>query len=80
MLELFDKHEPVDIVTVAEALERQAARGGRRTVRTCRASRRPDHLHAVQYARIVERKAVLRNLVARPARIAGIGYEAVRTI
>ena len=32
-------------------------------------------MHAVQYARIVERKAVLRNLIGAAGKIAGIGYE-----
>jgi replicative DNA helicase len=35
----------------------------------------PTAVHAVQYARIVERKAVLRNLIAAAGKIAGIGYE-----
>ena len=35
----------------------------------------PTAVHAVQYARIVERKAVLRNLISAAGRIAGIGYE-----
>ncbi len=35
----------------------------------------PTAVHAVHYARIVERKAVLRNLIAAAGRIAGIGYE-----
>ena len=35
----------------------------------------PTAVHAVQYARIVERKAVLRNLIGAAGRIAGIGYE-----
>ena len=32
-------------------------------------------MHAAQYARIVERKAVLRNLIGAAGKIAGIGYE-----
>ena len=35
----------------------------------------PTAVHAVQYARIVERKAVLRNLIGAAGKIAGIGYE-----
>ncbi len=32
-------------------------------------------MHAAQYARIVERKSVLRNLIGAAGKIAGIGYE-----
>ena len=35
----------------------------------------PTAVHVAQYARIVERKAVLRNLIGAAGRIAGIGYE-----
>ena len=35
----------------------------------------PTAVNAVHYGRIVERKAVLRNLIAAAGRIAGIGYE-----
>ncbi len=35
----------------------------------------PTAVHAAQYARIVERKAVLRGLIGAAGRIAGIGYE-----
>ena len=67
MLELFDKREPVDIVTVAEALERgeQLETVGGRSYLSSLSNQTPTAVHAVQYARIVERKAVLRNLIAR---------------
>ncbi|MGH2511489.1 MAG: replicative DNA helicase, partial [Candidatus Limnocylindrales bacterium] len=77
MLELFEKREPVDIVTVAEALERKEqldAIGGRSYL-TSLSNQTPTAVHAVQYGRIVERKAVLRNLIAAAGKIAGIGYE-----
>ena len=77
MLELFEKREPVDIVTVAEALERsERARGGRRAAYlTSLINQTPTAVNAVQYARIVERKAVLRNLIGAAGKIAAIGYE-----
>ena len=77
MLELFDKREPVDIVTVAEALERgeQLETVGGRSYLSSLSNQTPTAVHAVQYARIVERKAVLRNLIAAAGKIAGIGYE-----
>jgi replicative DNA helicase len=77
MLELFERREPLDIVTVSEALERNGdldAVGGR-TYLSSLSNQTPTAVHAVQYARIVERKAVLRNLIGAAGRIAGIGYE-----
>ncbi|HEU4672308.1 MAG TPA: replicative DNA helicase [Candidatus Limnocylindrales bacterium] len=77
MLELFERREPIDIVTVAEALERREeldAIGGRSYLSSL-SNETPTAVHAVQYARIVERKAVLRNLISAAGKIAGIGYE-----
>jgi replicative DNA helicase len=77
MLELFEQREPVDIVTVAEVLERAEALDsiGGRTYLSSLTNQTPTAVHAVQYARIVERKAVLRNLIGAAGRIASIGYE-----
>jgi replicative DNA helicase len=77
ILDLFERREPVDIVTVAETLERMEeldAIGGRSYLSSL-SNQTPTAVHAVQYARIVERKAVLRNLIAAAGKIAGIGYE-----
>src|SRR5205809_1426128 len=77
MLDLYERREPVDIVTVAETLERTEdleAIGGR-TYLSSLANQTPTAVHALPYARIVERKAVLRNLIAAAGKIAGIGYE-----
>src|SRR5262249_45261410 len=65
MLELFERREPVDIVTVAEALERagQLDDVGGRTYLSSLSNQTPTAVHAIQYAKIVERKAVLRNLI-----------------
>jgi replicative DNA helicase len=76
-LELFERREPIDIVTVAEALERKdelEAIGGRAYLSSL-SNETPTAVHVAQYARIVERKAVLRNLIGAAGRIAGIGYE-----
>ena len=77
MLDLFERREPIDIVTVAEVLERsdQLEQIGGRSYLSSLSNQTPTAVHAVQYARIVERKAVLRNLIAAAGRIAGIGYE-----
>jgi len=77
MLDLYERREPVDIVTVAEALERVGDLDvvGGRTYLSSLANKTPTAVHAVPYARIVERKAVLRNLISAAGKIAGIGYE-----
>jgi replicative DNA helicase len=77
MLDLSERREPIDIVTVSEALERSGdleAIGGRAYLGTL-SNQTPTAVHAAQYARIVERKAVLRNLIGAAGKIAGIGYE-----
>jgi replicative DNA helicase len=77
MLELFERREPVDVVTVAESLERSEnlEQIGGRAYLSQLSNQTPTAVHAVQYARIVERKAVLRNLIGAAGKIAGIGYE-----
>ena len=71
ILELFDRREPIDIVTVAETLERKdelEAIGGRAYLSSL-SNETPTAVHAAQYARIVERKAVLRGLIGAAGRI-----------
>ena len=77
MLELYERREPIDIVTVSETLERagELETIGGRAYLSSLSNQTPTAVHAVQYARIVERKAVLRNLIGAAGRIAGIGYE-----
>src|SRR5918912_747176 len=75
--DLFERREPIDIVTVAETLERTGdleAVGGRSYLSTL-SNQTPTAVHAVPYARIVERKAVLRTLIGPHGKTAGIGYE-----
>jgi replicative DNA helicase len=77
VLDLYERREPVDIVTVSEALERrdQLEHVGGSAYLTSLINLTPTAVNAVYYARIVERKAVLRNLIGAAGRIAGIGYE-----
>jgi replicative DNA helicase len=77
ILDLYERREPVDIVTVSEVLERsdQLDQVGGSAYLTSLINLTPTAVNAVHYARIVERKAVLRNLIAAAGRIAGIGYE-----
>jgi replicative DNA helicase len=77
MLDLSERREPIDVVTVAESLERSndlESIGGRAYLGTL-SNQTPTAVHVAQYARIVERKALLRNLIGAAGKIAGIGYE-----
>jgi replicative DNA helicase len=77
VLELYDKREPIDIVTVSEVLERsdRLEQVGGSAYLTSLINLTPTAVNAVHYARIVERKAVLRNLIGAAGRIASIGYD-----
>jgi len=77
ILDLYERREPIDIVTVSEVLEREGVleQVGGAAYLTSLINLTPTAVNAVYYARIVERKAVLRNLIGAAGRIAGIGYE-----
>ena len=77
VLELYERREPVDIVTVSEVLERHGEldQVGGSAYLTSLINLTPTAVNAVHYARIVERKAVLRNLIGAAGKIAGIGYD-----
>jgi len=77
VLELYDKREPVDIVTVSEVLERKDAleQVGGSAYLTSLINLTPTAVNAQHYARIVERKGVLRNLIGAAGKIAAIGYD-----
>ena len=77
VIELYERREPVDIVTVSEVLERQGRLDdvGGSAYLTSLINLTPTAVNAVHYARIVERKSVLRNLISAAGKIAAIGYE-----
>jgi replicative DNA helicase len=77
VIDLYERREPVDIVTVSEVLERrdQLDQVGGSSYLTSLINLTPTAVNAVHYARIVERKAVLRNLIGAAGRIAAIGYD-----
>jgi replicative DNA helicase len=77
VLDLYERREPVDIVTVSEVLERRGALEsvGGAAYLTGLINLTPTAVNATYYARIVERKSVLRNLIGAAGRIASIGYE-----
>src|SRR5437762_1608235 len=77
MLALHAQREPIDLVTLADELarrERLDAVGGPAYLATVM-NLVPTAVHVEHYARIVERKAVLRNLIAAAGKIAAVGYE-----
>ena len=77
MLALHGQREPIDLVTLAEELDRRDrldAVGGPGYLATLM-NAVPTAVHAEHYGRIVERKSVLRNLIAAAGRIAAVGYE-----
>ena len=77
ILELYERREPVDIVTVSEVLERRSEleQVGGSAYLTSLINLTPTAVNAVHYGRIVERKAVLRNLIGAAGKIASIGYD-----
>ena len=77
VLALYEQRQPIDILTVSEELERrgQIEEIGGRAALADLCDRTPTAVHAKQYAKIVERKAVLRGLISAAGRIASIGYE-----
>jgi replicative DNA helicase len=77
VLDLYERREPVDVVTVSEQLERlgQLEQAGGSAYLASLINLTPTAVNAVHYGRIVERKGVLRNLIGAAGRIAGIGYE-----
>ena len=78
VLELFNKNDAVDMVTVTEVLRRDdklEAVGGIAYI-TALANSVPTAANVGYHARIVEEKALLRQLINTATNIAGMGYEA----
>lgn len=77
ILELEENGQAADLVTVTDSLRRKGELekvGGTAYVATL-AGITPTAANAEYYARIVEEKALLRNLINLATRIAGMGYE-----
>jgi replicative DNA helicase len=77
MLALHAQREPIDVVTLGEELARRETihQIGGVAYLTTLMNAVPTAVHVENYARIVERKAVLRNLISAAGRIAAVGYE-----
>src|SRR5256885_13686555 len=77
ILVLHAEREPIDLVALADELarrERLDGVGGPAYLATVM-NAVPTAVHVEHYGRIVERKAVLRNLIAAAGKIAAVGYE-----
>ncbi|HEY8344693.1 MAG TPA: replicative DNA helicase [Bacillota bacterium] len=77
VLDLTNKGEPVDLVTVTEELRQREAleKVGGITYLTELANAVPTAAHVEYYARIVEEKALLRNLIHAATEIVSLGYD-----
>lgn len=78
MLELYNKNEAVDMITVTEILKRDNKLedvGGIAYV-TSLANAVPTAANVTYHARIIEEKSILRQLVSVSTQIASMGYEA----
>lgn len=78
ILDLFDKAEPIDLITVSEQLKLRGtldAVGGLEYL-THIATSVPTTANAKYYSRIVEEKSILRNLIKASSEIVNMGYEA----
>ncbi len=75
--ELHERREPADLVTLADALERQGrlADIGGSAYLTGLMNTTPTSIHVEFYARIVERTAVLRRLIDAAGQIARLAYD-----
>lgn len=77
MLELFEKREPIDILSLANRLSEKKLLeeiGGRSYIISL-ANSVPTAAHVVNYAKIVQRKATLRKLLQASSEITGLGYK-----
>jgi len=77
VLDLSNKGEPVDLVTVTEELRQRNAleKVGGISYLTGLANTVPTAAHVEYYARIIEEKALLRNLIHAATEIVAMGYE-----
>ena len=78
ILELYAKNDAIDLITVTEHLRKESkleAAGGVSYVASL-ANSVPTAANVVYHARIIEEKALLRQLINSATAIAGLGYEA----
>ncbi len=76
-LTLYDRREPIDLLTLKDELERRGRLeevGGTAYLASLSANV-PTAIHVEYYARIVERTAILRRLIGAAGQIAALAYE-----
>jgi replicative DNA helicase len=78
MQDLFNKNEPVDLVTVTEYLRKsdKLENAGGIAYITSLANSVPTAANIIYHGKIVEEKSLLRQLINSATNIAGMGYEA----
>jgi len=78
ILDLFEKAEPIDLITVSEQLKSRGSldKVGGLEYLTYMANAVPTTANARHYARIVEEKSLLRKLIKASSEIVNMGYEA----
>lgn len=82
IIDLFEKAEPVDLITVSEKLR---ARGSLESIGgleylTSMSSSVPTTANAKHYAKIVEEKSILRKLIKTSTEIVNMGFEAAEEV
>lgn len=77
ILKLFEKREPIDVVTLSEQLEKQSKLKeiGGASYLTELVNGVPSAAHVVQYAQIVAQKATLRRLIEAASQINAMAYD-----
>jgi replicative DNA helicase len=77
MLALHGQREPIDLVTLSDELARHGKLDviGGSSYLAGLMNQVPTAVHVEHYGRIVERTALLRNLIAAAGKIAAVGYE-----
>jgi replicative DNA helicase len=77
MLELYEKHEPLDILSLGNRLEEKGVlqRVGGRAYLVELSNTVPTAAHVVNYGQIVQKKATLRRLLEAAGSITQLGYE-----
>lgn len=77
MLELFEKHEPIDLLSVSNRLQekKKLEEIGGYSYLTTLVNNVPTSAHISYYAKIVQHKSTLRKLIDAANQITGLGYE-----
>ncbi|MBI5793882.1 replicative DNA helicase [Candidatus Uhrbacteria bacterium] len=77
ILQLFERHDPIDILSVGNRLEEQGltSRVGGRAYLVELSNTVPTSAHVVHYGEIVQKKATLRRLLTAATEITQIGFD-----